>query len=141
MSEATTKRLDPVARHMATCIHFTGIWPDKKCKAGVAYDDVRDTSTKPFRFPCIHPDAATTCAKLQTPTREEAEEWNRGVKERFAKVAKARAAAVADAGGKREVAGSLPCPACEVGELHYGIADNGHVSGRCTTDNCVAWRE
>jgi hypothetical protein len=140
VSEAASKRFDPISRHMATCVHFTGIRYDK-CDAGVAYEDVRDESTRPFRFPCIHSDSATTCDKKATPTREEAEEWNRQVKERFVNVAQARTAAVADAGGKRGVTGSLACPVCEGGELRYGIAGNGHVHGRCTTDDCVAWME
>lgn len=140
MSESARKRLDPIARHMAKCIHFTGIWPDKQCEAGVAYDDVRDGSVRPYRLPCIDPDATTTCAKRQTPTREEAEEWRRQVSERFAQVSRARAAVVADANWTVGVR-SIPCPACDGGELRYGIASNGHVHARCTTDHCVSWME
>lgn len=44
-----------------------------------------------------------------------------------------------DSKGKRGVAGKVKCPKCS-GELGYSVArSNGHVWGRCSTPDCLAW--
>lgn len=59
---------DPIkpASEYARCRHFTGI-AHKHCKAGVQYDDVRDTQHRPYRWPCLqligYTPASTDCAK------------------------------------------------------------------------------
>lgn len=54
----------------------------------------------------------------------------------------ARVAIIEATDGKRGVAGAIPCPVCKTGQLSYTIASlNGHVWGRCSTENCVAWME
>lgn len=65
---------------MDKCRHFTGI-QHGICKKGVAYVDVRDSSTSPYRWPCLKSDHAhTTCEAFEPVTREEAEkeakEWD-----------------------------------------------------------------
>ena len=37
--------------------------------------------------------------------------------------------------------GKMPCPVCHSGTLCYSKASNGHVSGFCTSKNCVIWME
>jgi hypothetical protein len=38
--------------------------------------------------------------------------------------------------------GELPCPVCKVGTIGYSVASvNGHIWGRCSTKDCVAWME
>jgi hypothetical protein len=38
--------------------------------------------------------------------------------------------------------GTLPCPICKTGTLHYSVAAyNGHLWGTCTTKDCVRWME
>lgn len=45
-------------------------------------------------------------------------------------------------GGKRGVAGRVPCPVCKTGELRFSVAEcNGHIHARCTTKDCMAWME
>src|SRR5690606_8656033 len=59
------------------CEHFNGLINDV-CRAGVAYDDVKDTSDRPYAFPCLvselHRPATTTCAQAKFLTDEEAQQ-------------------------------------------------------------------
>ena len=41
-------------------------------------------------------------------------------------------------GELKEDQGKIKCPKCE-GELHYTRAKNGHVWGKCKTENCLSW--
>lgn len=53
-----------------TCIHFRGIQHDACC-AGVQLVSVRDTSVRPYRWPCSAFDgerASTMCSKYTEPT-------------------------------------------------------------------------
>ncbi len=53
------------------CIHFHGVQHDT-CRAGVKLVTIRDTSQRPFRWPCVELEdlgpATTTCAKYIEPT-------------------------------------------------------------------------
>lgn len=60
------------------CRHYNGI-PNKTCKAGMSYDAVRDTSSKPARWPCINADAVTACPWFEHYTDEEIEKTDRAV--------------------------------------------------------------
>jgi len=43
------------------------------------------------------------------------------------------------ADGKRGVKGTIECPRCG-GVLHYAVVpSNGHMRGKCETDNCLQW--
>jgi hypothetical protein len=33
--------------------------------------------------------------------------------------------------------GTMPCPECTDGTIHYAVAGNGHVRATCTTDKCL----
>lgn len=90
------KKLPTLATQIAArCVHFTGIASSSACKAGVCYDSVRDTSQRPYSWPCISPSpfggivAKTTCALKQLPTAEQVEtelaEWQRLMAEPDAK--------------------------------------------------------
>lgn len=37
--------------------------------------------------------------------------------------------------------GTIPCPICEFGSVHYTIGRRGHISAHCTTEDCVKWKE
>jgi hypothetical protein len=38
--------------------------------------------------------------------------------------------------------GTIPCPNCEGGTLHYSRSSyNGHIHGQCTTPDCTWWME
>lgn len=56
------------------CEHFNGLM-NKVCKAGVAYDDVKDTSTRPYGIPCLreHITELTNCEQQKFLTDEEAQ--------------------------------------------------------------------
>jgi hypothetical protein len=135
-------REEAIQREMQVCVHFRGMQHDA-CKAGVRFDTFNQPDgRKPI--PCLemYDKCITSCDLRKFPTREEAEAHEREVEQMFAQVNQARKAAVEHAGGKRGVRGSLPCPVCTTGTLHYSIAGiNGHVHGRCTTEGCVLWME
>lgn len=42
--------------------------------------------------------------------------------------------------GQKGVSGKITCPACSL-PLAYGVARNGHTSGKCETEGCVSWME
>ncbi len=43
--------------------------------------------------------------------------------------------------GKSNARGTIECPICK-GKLHYTVASlNGHVHGKCETENCLSWME
>lgn len=49
----------------------------------------------------------------------------------------ARARIIEHGENKRGVHGKIPCPKCGTGELHYGIASNGHVRAICMPGGCL----
>ena len=58
------------------CEHFNGLINDT-CRAGVNYEDVRDTSTSPYRFPCLIREdryAPGTCERAKFLTDTEAQQ-------------------------------------------------------------------
>lgn len=54
------------------CINFTGI-QHERCAAGVRYQDVRDASAGPYRWPCHAKSlgCATSCASFVAMTKEQ----------------------------------------------------------------------
>jgi len=132
----TTK--DRRASRLATCTHFTGIQHDA-CDAGVAYDSVRDVSVRPYRWPCLHPDAAISCVKRELPTEEEVDAREREATEALHRGMRAREAIIAASDGRRDGGGSIACPECGQ-RLNYTIASNGHIWATCS-GGCVSWME
>ena len=131
-----------VEQHMGSCIHFTGLWENKTCKAGVDYETVKGAPTDRFAFslPCLG-DPGATCAHQQFPTREEAEEYERRAMEGLAHTVAARVRIREQTKGKRGVAGTIECPKCK-GKLRYTVSGyNGHVWGTCETPGCLRWIE
>lgn len=58
------------------------------------------------------------------------------------RITKARSAIVDATRGKRGVSGAIDCPVCGAKvSLHYVAACNGHIHGKCSTKDCVAWME
>jgi hypothetical protein len=60
-------------QHSGRCVHFNGIQHDA-CRLDVKYVAVRDTSDRPYAWPCLTNDrreATTTCASRRMPTPEE----------------------------------------------------------------------
>jgi hypothetical protein len=126
-------------RRANTCRHFTGI-RDDRCKAGVLYAEVRDDSVKPYRWPCLADDCATTCDKRSLPSAEEMDAQDRRFAESWTRVKAARAAIVEATGGARGAKGAIACPNCD-GALAFTVASNGHIWGACSTPECARWME
>lgn len=62
-----------------------------------------------------------------------------------ARMLKCRKAITDKHGTKRPktfVEGSVQCPECLTGTLHYTISNyNGHIHAQCTTEGCASWIE
>lgn len=130
-----------------TCKHFTGLWKQTECRAGVKYDQFRTPELKrgegslSFAFPCLHKEV-TCCAKREYKTPEEEKREEEEIARHIQATMKARRAIVEHAGGKRGVTGKINCTACPDGSLHYSIAAcNGHIHASCTTSGCLRWME
>jgi len=61
----------------------------------------------------------------------------------FACEALAKAAAESEGLGKGHPGtGSVACPKCGTGTIHYSVSGlNGHMHAACTTAGCVSWME
>lgn len=131
------------------CTHFNGRI-NEKCDAGVVYltVDSKDPNLKGFaRMPCFREGEAVPCEKRHFPTPEEVASEVAEIKASSARLSAGIRAASEDAkkrgfkkgnGGR----GTLPCPVCSGGELMYSVAGyNGHIHGKCSTPNCVAWMQ
>lgn len=120
------------------CKHFTGIQNDI-CKAGIRYDDVKPV-------PCLvkyRRKDSPMCARYEEPTDEEVAEDEAYIQARMEMHSKAGSIIVEI---KRQHKGHnwrgvLDCPVCG-GRLHVShAAYNGHVHGRCETEDCLSWME
>ena len=128
-----------VDRRLGRCRHFTGIQNDT-CTAGVTYPSVRDESVRPYRFPCLHADAATICPLKAPRTAEEIDAEDREFADSFARCAKARAAILKRTRGAAPATGEVACPSC-AGALAFNVASNGHIHAACSTEGCTRWIE
>lgn len=160
----TTPEAKPESREEqigGRCKHFTGT-VKLCCSVGVRYADV-ERRHSPIRYggtdgatysstlslPCIkrYNHAGAECEKIEFPTPEEVAAKIAGQDGAFRRMIAARSAIVEKLGPykKRQspnAAGTIPCPNCEGGTLHYSRAAlNGHIHARCTTEGCAAWME
>ncbi len=55
-------------------------------------------------------------------------------------IMKGLADALLDINAKKEDRGTITCPICKE-PLHYSRRNNGHVWGKCTTENCLNWMQ
>lgn len=141
-------RRDPIERHMDRCVHFNGIQHDM-CNAGVNYRRAfADANGVLKPLPCFASEGAhRPCEPRRFVTREEAEKEEAEWQAVWKGVSLASTAAHLDAKEKgfrkgRSGVGSIPCPVCQKGHLHYSVAAyNGHMHARCDTEGCVSWME
>lgn len=134
------------------CRHFTGV-ADKCCAVGVNYDDITTVNGEQFALalPCYTPRSGrsadprpkASCDKYQEPTAEEIAAHQAELDasmERFKKTLPIIAKVKQEHQGQNWK-GIEACPVCG-GKLHMThAASNGHVWGKCETDNCLAWME
>lgn len=144
------------------CIHFAGVnftEPEKRCKAGVRmldvivkqpyryrYDGDRTVYTSNHSLPCLSehdPMNVCRCDKKQLPSADEIAEEEAFINKR---VAMLKASIPLIERIKREHKGEdwrgvEVCPVCG-GKLHMTHSSfNGHVWGKCETDDCLSWME
>lgn len=120
------------------CRHFTGI-QHKTCDAGVAYQDVRDTSLSldGGRFPC-HGRGSERCPKFAAVTQEEEDADQRMWDARILDMQRARKAVVET----KLRAGNIDCPICrKPSALAFVVNSNGHIHAACVTVGCTSWME
>jgi hypothetical protein len=148
-----------------TCKHYTGFTLFRtagQCRAGVNYRDVTpdpDTSGCALRIPChtvcnfYQPGQLAefarrgTCAKYEEPTDAEVAAHEAEIEAMIAKSEAQMAATTPllkrikkDHKGQ-DWQGVEVCPVCG-GKLHLShAAYNGHVHGRCETEDCLNWME
>ncbi|MFC4218999.1 hypothetical protein [Flagellimonas marina] len=121
------------------CVHFNGI-SNKVCAEGVRYEDVRDESQRPFRFPCLKRHHGGNCLLKKFPSPEQVERQAMEIVE-IQKRAMNSVALVKDhieRTGKSK--GNIDCPGCG-GTLKYSAAEiNGHISASCPSCS-MGWIE
>lgn len=113
------------------CRHFDGIdWTDdaKRCRAGVLMSEVRREGyryqyvagsaaavyTAPYALPCFKdsdPRDACSCAHISFPSAKEVDDEAARCRSHIERVVTCREAIMADAGGKKSVAGRIECSA------------------------------
>lgn len=133
-----------------TCRFFNGSWHNKTCKAGVNYRELvgGDDMGWVTRLPC-HEDSEAkcgdkaTCDKRQEPTDDEVAESEIEIKKHIDRflLTLPLIAAMKKKYRKKDAQEVVECPVCK-GNLHLSISGyNGHVWGKCETENCLAWME
>lgn len=146
--------------HLGCCKHLNGSYHNDTCDAGVCYRDVTpnpDGHGSHFREPCRRHDPKDehamsvladlgpqgTCAKYEEPTAEELAAEEAAVEAHIKKfeLTLPLIAEVKKQHKGKAWAGLVKCPVCD-GKLHLShAAINGHVWGRCETEDCLAWME
>lgn len=117
---------------------------EKKCKAGVVFDDLRKTFSNEV-CPCYYQSGVRlgNCQEKKLWTIEEVEEDDRLADESFARflLSQPLIAKIKKEHKGESWSGVVDCPACK-GKLHVGIAAyNGHTRGKCETKDCLNWIE
>jgi hypothetical protein len=124
------------------CIHFNGVMNDC-CKAGVSYSAIRVGHL----FPCFKGDSLDTCDKREFPSDEQVAARVNEIEANTARTMTAMVAVCDEAkrlglkNGKGG-GGQIECPVCKTGTLGFSVASyNGHIWGKCSTKDCVAWMQ
>lgn len=155
MGTLTERSRQQIAMKKASrCKHFNGT-TNATCEAGVNY--LEHTGGNPMGYACRLPctgdkgcswaseEKVVPCALRVFLTDEEIQAEIDELDRSFSRTVGARHAIMEhlDATGQpqRNVSGSIPCPACGSGTLHFSIAYNGHCHAHCTTAGCVNWME
>jgi diaminopimelate decarboxylase len=122
------------------CRHFTGIM-NESCNVGVVYSTIKDTSERPFRYPCLDSECSSLCALVSYFTEEEEKQREAETIEIMGKICLARDSILEVTQGACSTKGDITCPCCQEGRLIYTVASNGHIWASCSTENCVRWVE
>ncbi len=155
LTEEESKQWDhTVAFEMNYCRHYEpkpGMKAkDLSCAVGIdtkTLPPITDKGRSRWNFPCIDGHlipggGCSICPKWERHTQEEGELRALGVHRTIRKMTLAgpvlKAWRKKEPYGKQEV---IECPVCK-GRLHLSQSSyNGHVHGRCETDDCLNWME
>ncbi len=134
-------------KYRQQCRHFNGI-QNTSCKAGVRYDWFANRN---LLIPCLSltPSPRATretglCDKRECYTEADIDARQAQIDASMERYRKAGPVIteIRKANKGRSASGSVPCPACEVGTLHWSISGyNSHMHGKCTTRGCLNWME
>lgn len=122
------------------CIHFNGMINDK-CGKGIAYNDVKDKSARPYKIPCLKKEVHNggSCEHCQFPSEEEAFRQANLIEEKQTKTIGTLIAVKQHYAKTKKSSGVIECLGCG-GELHYLVASNGHTRASC--EDCeMGWVE
>lgn len=143
-----------------TCKHFNGSHHNTHCEAGMCYDQITPNASDPgsyYRMPChrVFPDMKRaaevwaehgtqgTCEKYEEPTSEDIAADDAAMEAAIARMKRTLPLCVrikVEHEGENWK-GVETCPECG-GKLHLShAACNGHVWGKCETEDCLAWME
>ena len=117
------------------CIYFTSI-ADSKCMKGIEYDEVKDRTAKPYKFPCLRQSTlhGGECLDSKFPTKEEVKHHVAEIQE-MSKHSLNIFKLIRDyfmKAGNRE--GAVQCPKCK-GDLNFNVSKfNDHIQIKCS--NC-----
>lgn len=103
------------------------------------------------RIPCFEDNGIKTCADCRYPTAAEVEEFDKRIDDSInvflqrMKIVRPMIVQHIEQNGRTRqfTTGSLSCPICESGEVHYTYHGhyNRHIQATCTTKDCVEWIE
>lgn len=119
---------------------------EKCCSAGVVFAELRTKKTSDYQsLPCYYVSTSipVTCDKFEPRTVEEVEQHDRDVDASVLRFLTAGPIiqAVKETHKGKDWNGVEECPVCK-GRLHLShSAFNGHVWGKCETEDCLAWME
>lgn len=140
------------------CKHYSGSFHNKTCGAGVCYDDVTPFPKKTgcaLRRPCRQIPIFTEphqlaefekrgkCDKYEEPTQDDLDKYEAGIQTmmRNFEASLPLIGRVKKTHKGQDWQGVEECPICK-GKLHMThAAYNGHVHGKCETENCLSWME
>lgn len=132
------QRPTPHQKRQERCIHFTGV-SNETCKAGCSYKKLIGS------LPCLPwlNLQKAKCDKYQAPTPEQVAEEEAHIQSLIDRMMKAGPLIkrIKTQHKGKSWSGVEECPVCK-GRLHMShAAYNGHVHGRCETENCLSWME
>jgi hypothetical protein len=134
MGKQLTVKRDNWCRHRTP---FTDAHP--VCKAGVNFH----AFPKPHNLmPCLGetPEAKGACEKYSGWTQEEIDARESEIAASFERIVTIRREIIQKLGNAAG-SGTLDCPCCKTGMVHFSRASNGHVHAKCSTDKCASWME
>lgn len=136
------------------CRHYTNCVRDEECNAGINYKDLADGRPMHSVLPCFvgmndHRSwQRMKCAKLELPTQEELRRNHEELRQKLYDVAHyvlpltgpLKLANRLSNGRFRPNSETIECPKCKK-RLRMVVRANGHTSGACETEGCLAWLE